>query len=314
MITRFKPAYSLYNFFHKKELEYLIPLYKKYGIQKKYYSPISAEDLKDLPAQKNWLDADNLTEEDIRARAGFESFDENTRTQILNFPEEGFMVLRGLFADRADDINSEIETLWETGVVKMTKTDRIMFAFHQSKLIKSIGEDPELISVLEFLLGKKISLFSSINFFRATQQRAHSDEYHMTTYPHANIIAAWIALEDVDDENGTLFYYPESHKLPYIMNKDFGNEGTKYMLGPKDYVHYENKVAEVIDEHKLQMSTFKAQKGDVLIWHANLLHGGLPVRDLNRTRKSMVFHYYADDAICYHEVTQRPTLFKFRKS
>ena len=32
--------------------------------------------------------------------------------------------------------------------------------------------------------------------------------------------------------------------------------------------------------------------------------------DKERTRKSMVFHYYAKDVICYHEITQRPTLKK----
>ena len=52
------------------------------------------------------------------------------------------------------------------------------------------------------------------------------------------------------------------------------------------------------------------QKGDVLVWHANLIHGGEPQTNPESTRKSMVFHYYAQDAICYHEITQRPSLMK----
>ena len=46
----------------------------------------------------------------------------------------------------------------------------------------------------------------------------------------------------------------------------------------------------------------------MLIWHANLVHGGEKVIDKNKTRKSMVFHYYANDAVAFHEITQRPTL------
>jgi hypothetical protein len=32
--------------------------------------------------------------------------------------------------------------------------------------------------------------------------------------------------------------------------------------------------------------------GDALIWHAQVIHGGTPIRDPNRTRKSLVVHYF----------------------
>ena len=92
------------------------------------------------------------------------------------------------------------------------------------------------------------------------------------------------------------------------MNKNFGNEGSAWKLGEKDYKDYENKVEEVIEGEGLSKKIFLADKGDVLIWHANLLHGGEPMKDKSLTRKSMVLHYYAKDAICYHEITERPTL------
>ncbi len=314
MSTRLKAAYSLYNFFHKKELAYLPPLYKRYGIQKKYYSSISSEDLKHLPEKKNWLDVDSIDTATIQAAPGFESFDKDTQAEILNFPEKGYLILRGFYTDIADDVNKEVDQLLDSGKVTFDKVNKIMFGIHKSELLLSLGQNPKLLQVLQFLMGKEISLFSSINFKEGSGQRAHSDEFHMTTYPHANIIAAWIALEDVNEDNGTLFYYPGSHKLPYIMNKDFGNEGNKYLLGPKDYDKYEDRVAEVIEEHNLSYETFEARKGDVLIWHANLLHGGLPVKKKGSTRQSMVMHYYANDAICYHEIKQRPTLFKYRTS
>ena len=136
----------------------------------------------------------------------------------------------------------------------------------------------------------------------------------MTTFPKGNLIATWVALQDITIDDGPLHYYPGSHKLPYVMNADCDNVGTKHRLGEKDYTAYEDKIEEVIKENKLEKKEFLAKKGDVLIWHANLLHGGNKVNKIGNTRKSMVFHYLAKEVICYHEITQRPTLKeKFKK-
>jgi len=43
----------------------------------------------------------------------------------------------------------------------------------------------------------------------------------------------------------------------------------------------------------LQTRTFAAKRGEVLIWHSALLHGGGPVVDESLTRKSFVVHYSA---------------------
>jgi ectoine hydroxylase-related dioxygenase (phytanoyl-CoA dioxygenase family) len=108
--------------------------------------------------------------------------------------------------------------------------------------------------------------------------------------------------------NGPLHYYPGSHKLPYYLNSDYDNEGNYYMIGDKDYTQYEKMLEEKIIEHKIEKKIFTAKKGDVLIWHANLMHGGEPHIDKERTRKSMVFHYFNMNCVCYHEITQRPSL------
>lgn len=130
----------------------------------------------------------------------------------------------------------------------------------------------------------------------------------MTTYPLGYLIAAWIALEDVTHENGPLFYYPGSHKLPYLLNNDFNEGETLLTLGKKDYRDYEDVIEALVKQKGYQPKEFLAKKGDVFIWHANLVHGGAPIIDKNATRKSMVIHYYAKDVIKYHEITERPSL------
>lgn len=175
-------------------------------------------------------------------------------------------------------------------------------------LLMDIGTNEKMMSVLETILDKKVDLFQSINFLTGSQQRTHSDSIHMTTFPEGNLIAVWIALEDITADSGPLHYYSGSHKLPYLMNPDFDNEGTSVKLGNKSYTDYEDAVENLIADHTFEKEIFLAKKGDMLIWHANLLHGGEPVSNPESTRKSMVMHYFAQDAIAFHEVTQRPAL------
>lgn len=299
-----------YNFFKKKELAHNLPLYKKYGLNKKYYSPISSEDFKGIDGEPIHLDIHNSRTE-LPKIDGFDKLPASWQESLLGWSDNGYAVLDGFFDnEKVDLINEEIEkvkkdpkTIWQHG-------SRIMFAIHQSEFLFRNGADPRIMRILGMLLGKPVELFQSLNFFTGSQQRAHSDFIHMSTFPYGNLIATWVALEDLNDNCGPLHYYPGSHKLPYTMNGNFDNVGSKLRLGNKTYGDYEDKIQELIETHNLEKKTFVAQKGDLLIWHANLLHGGEPIKKEGSTRKSMVFHYYAKDVICYHEITQRPTLKK----
>ena len=66
---------------------------------------------------------------------------------------------------------------------------------------------------------------------------------------------------------------------------------------------YEPFVQRLIAEHGLRPKYFEARKGDVLIWHANLLHGGSQRRDLRLTRMALVGHYFAKGAFVYHDLS-----------
>lgn len=307
-IKRFKFSYEFYNFFQKSQLVHNQSLYKKYGIKKKYFSSISSADFDHLTGEQNLHDRLNSREE-LPKKSEFHNLNSTTQDQLLSWSENGYAILPNFISEeKADEINQEIERLLDTRTVSWRYGNKIMFAIKHSRLLMSVGLDKKLNSILNLLMVKEVELFQSINFKTASEQRTHSDSIHMSTFPHGNIIAIWIALEDITEKNGALHYYPGSHKLPYIMNKDFQNNDSKLLLGNKTYSDYEDKIAEVVKESGLKKEVFTAKKGDLFIWHANLLHGGEPLIDKNSTRKSMVFHYYAKDAVCYHEITQRPTL------
>ena len=48
---------------------------------------------------------------------------------------------------------------------------------------------------------------------KGSQQGAHSDSIHMTTYPIGYLSAAWIAFEDIHPDSGPQLFYPGSHRL-----------------------------------------------------------------------------------------------------
>jgi ectoine hydroxylase-related dioxygenase (phytanoyl-CoA dioxygenase family) len=127
----------------------------------------------------------------------------------------------------------------------------------------------------------------------------------MTTHPLGYMTAAWIALEEITPNNGPLEYHVGSHTLPYLLNGSYDHGGNQFIIGEDAYARYEEAVDKSIAEGHFEKREFHAQPGDVLFWHANLLHGGKKMSVPNASRKSMVIHCFADDVLCYHELTQR---------
>ena len=307
-LRQFKISYTLYNFFQKKKLSYNLPLYKKFGLNKKYYSSVSSADFKGVDNPKTILDEFD-SREILPKNPEFNNLDITTQSELLKWSTDGFVILDKFFSnEEIDTFNNEVDRLVDSKKATWKNGNKIMFAIHKSKALRDAGNNKKLTSILNLLLGKKVDLFQSINFLQGSQQRSHSDSIHMTTFPYGNLIAVWVALEDITADSGPLHYYPGSHKLPYSFNDAYDNAGSKYKLGDKHYSKYEDLIEKVIQENNFKKEVFLPKKGDVLIWHANVLHGGEKMTNPDSSRKSMVFHYYTHDAVCFHEITQRPTL------
>jgi phytanoyl-CoA hydroxylase len=306
MIRRLKLSYSIYNFFHRSKLKHNIASYKKYNIKKSYFSSVSSKDFSELKVSEPTLFE---IETALNNTTAFHSLSQESKESLLNFETEGYAILRG-FVDisEVNEINKVIEEKLNSNTLRFKYKNKIMFAFKKIPILKALALKPTLIDLLNGLMSEKVHLFQSINFIKGSEQGTHSDSIHMTTFPLGGLIGVWIALEDIDLENGPLHFYPKSHKLPYYMNKEYNNEGNFFLLGKNDYKDYEEMISSKIQKTKLEKKIFTAKAGDVLIWHANFFHGGEKQLDPTRTRKSVVFHYYAENRVCYHEITQRPTL------
>lgn len=308
-LKRYKFVHWVYNLLNYKSLSHNKAAYKRYGLHKSVIASLSSKNFPDKRSQA-WLDTGD-SRALVAGHPEFTGFPSGVQQSLVDWSEKGYLILKDFFSgEEADQIQSEVDGLVAAHRLHATHDHKLLFANRLSDPIRKVTLDERLTRLLGFILGKEVVPFQTINFIHGSNQRAHSDSIHMTTYPLGYLIAVWIALEDTNADNGPLFYYPGSHRLPYLLNEDFNEGSTTLTLGKKDYRDYEDRIGDLIRERQLDKEVFYAGKGDVFVWHANLIHGGTPVLNPALTRKSMVIHYYAKDVIKYHEITERPSLLK----
>jgi phytanoyl-CoA hydroxylase len=142
------------------------------------------------------------------------------------------------------------------------------------------------------------TVLQSLTFWRGSEQSVHLDYPYVRTQtrlPH--LAASWIPLEDIHPDAGPLAYYPGSHRHGVITPFDWG--GGSIVLEDDSTAtasEFSTYLEEKIEQLGLNREVFLPKRGDVLIWHGNLLHQGTPVNDARRTRRSYVTHYTSLDA------------------
>jgi len=227
-----------------------------------------------------------------------EHYEQYERDGYLIFdPEVPSTLLDGIIADMNDKYNSS-----EHIDVTYRDPGRIQDAWKISSNVKALALAPKVLDLLEELYNRKPLAFQTLNFPRGTQQPAHSDTIHFNSKPSGCMSGVWVALEDIDMENGPLVYYPGSHKLPEITLEDIEKEGLLVLsdydgLSAMDfhqqvYPHYERFISDMIKLHDFNPYYATINKGLAIIWAANLLHGGAPQHHKNRTRHSQATHYF----------------------
>ena len=159
----------------------------------------------------------------------------------------------------------------------------------EEPVIRELALGERLRPILAELLGEPAVLCNSLNFENGSQQPEHIDSLFMTPRTPNKLVATWIAIENAHPDAGQLFYYPGSHTIPLYTFRDGTHHAQDEEL-PAWHTYINAKVAEA----KLERTQFPAKKGDLFIWSANLVHGGSPIRDADRTRKSLVCHYYTE--------------------
>ncbi|WP_342107620.1 phytanoyl-CoA dioxygenase family protein [Methylobacterium sp. SI9] len=232
-----------------------------------------------------------------------------------SWEEHGYYVLRGAIdPETIDEAWEAYEAAIASGDVtlapeKAAEDDphpgRYLNPHLKVEAIERLLKHPVLVNFSSMVLGRPAIPFQTIASHKGSQQAEHSDSIHMTTYPVGYLAACWIAMEDIHADSGPLVYYPGTHRLPYLFSHDVGISPEDFkQRGYGAYVdHYEPAIQQEIRDHGAKPEYFTARKGDVLFWHANLLHGGSARADIQRSRKALVHHYFAEGCVCYHDLS-----------
>ncbi|PCJ23442.1 MAG: phytanoyl-CoA dioxygenase [SAR86 cluster bacterium] len=216
--------------------------------------------------------------------------------QIASFHERGYIVVDfSLDQEMLDQIVEKVYPLYDEAYHQNPQAPaRVQDAWKTIDEVRRLATDSRIAVALEQLLKRKPLPFQTLNFPIGTRQHTHSDSVHFSTIPKGFMAGVWVALEDIDENNGPLSYYPGSHKLREYSMQDFNIEP-----GVGNYQEYEECIQQLVDDEGLKPELGLLKKGEALIWHANLLHGGAAQEDLSRTRHSQVTHFYFEGCQYY---------------
>lgn len=260
-----------------------------------------------------WLDQDDALGQ-VESRLARDEITETEAGLCRYWVANGYVTVSNLIdAGTLDAVWAAYEKAIQSGRIKLLPESagdgdpypgRFLNPHKKLAAFCQILKHPALLGLIRLLIGREPKPLQTIAAHKGSQQGLHSDSIHMTTYPIGYLIAAWVAFEDIDANSGPLVYYPGSHRLPYVFSKDVGiteEAFRKEGYGPY-HAKYEPHIRELVERHSLEPHHFHARKGDVLIWHANLIHGGSQRKDLALSRRSLVCHYFAKNAFVYHDL------------
>jgi hypothetical protein len=141
---------------------------------------------------------------------------------------------------------------------------------------------------LALIFERPALAFQSLYFEHGSEQPLHQDTAFVPVSSPLQLAASWIALEDIREGTGELQYVPGSHAIPeFLFDGAFRTMPPGSPEEPAFYAHLERSIA----ERGLTSARFLPSKGDVLIWSADLAHGGTPIASHRPTRRSLVAHY-----------------------
>jgi hypothetical protein len=158
--------------------------------------------------------------------------------------------------------------------------------------LKDIALYAPLMEKLRELLGGEAGLHVCITDWVSPELDFHQISYLNPAYIWSNHVAVWIALEDIDPLAGPFQFVEGSHRWETIRrNKLF--EYLKESSGWPAQAHGDiSRVClEKIMEMKAEVTTYVPKRGDVLVWHSNLIQRESPPLNKELMRRSLICHY-----------------------
>ena len=152
------------------------------------------------------------------------------------------------------------------------------FSLSAQNIICSI----EMQNALRQVTGyQSCNLMQTMLFDANTETGVHQDWWYLDSIPNGHLVAAWIALEDIDERAGRFFVLPTSAD-----NIDFHSDTPN--LSHSDWL---KRIEQFFAANRSKIKAPELHKGDVLFWNSRTIHGALPTLDSSFSRKSLTAHY-----------------------
>jgi ectoine hydroxylase-related dioxygenase (phytanoyl-CoA dioxygenase family) len=167
--------------------------------------------------------------------------------------------------------------------------------FAKDAVCREMLLDPRLTSRIAELLGHQPLLVVDQAFLKpprfGSAKPYHQDNFYFRCHPDDEVITAWLALDDADEQNGCLRYIDGSHLGPIIPHEQVAGE---------EYNHV--PLPELIDLSK--ESPARVRKGGVVFHHSKALHTSHR-NSSDRWRKGWATHWVTANVTCEKETLDR---------
>lgn len=237
-----------------------------------------------------------------------------TAEERSTWDDGGFLILERFFSeDEINEVSTLVDRLWDDSRVATSNVTMDIFLddkpervklhdapdearhrpykmndlFLESELVRDLVLSPRLAAKLAEVLDGPPMVCNTLNFEFGSSQPYHTDSLYMTPPKAFNLVATWIALEDIHPDSGPLRFFVGSHKIPPFL---FSHG--RMTAVPGEMPGFNAYIEEEIEKRGLEERHFEARKGDVFVWHSQLLHSGAPVENPELTRRSLVTHYF----------------------
>jgi phytanoyl-CoA hydroxylase len=165
--------------------------------------------------------------------------------------------------------------------------ERLACLHLESEAARRVAFNSSTTAFLEAAFRGPLLVVGSLFFEKGSTQSIHRDTPAFFTSPLSHFFGVWNALEDVREGAGPLIYYRGGHKV--------APDVSLYRDGSITAENYFDRVVQACRGAGLELVEFYPKKGDTLIWHPELPHGGAPITNPKLSRKSLVVHYMQKD-------------------
>ena len=228
---------------------------------------------------------------------------------LESFRQDGFVHLPGFMDEvEIDAIDTQVVEVIENLVPTLDRTAAMYEDYEQPETLKQVNipaalapglvelrQSAKVLGLVEWLLEDKAVAQSLELFIKpprvGTPTPPHQDGFYFCLEPNV-ALTAWLALDDMDDENGTLHYVAGSHKMGVLDHDASQVLGFSQGLVERDLTGLGREVS------------LCRRRGDLLVHHSLTIHraGGNPS---TRLRRALAMVYYGANAKLDPDAYQR---------